>query len=55
MKTSSTAGGQDETDDINYLSWELCTASDMARTAMLGKRRTRLFRAISAHNDSQQP
>ena len=43
MRASSTAGGQDKTDDAMYLPWKQLTESDMT-TIMLGsKRRTRLL------------
>ena len=44
MRASSTSGGQDETDDAKYLSWELWTESDMTMVVLVGrKRRTRLL------------
>ena len=49
MRGSSTAGRQDETDDVKYLSWKIWTENDMTVIALLGSKQV-----ISAHNDSQR-
>ena len=44
MRASSTARGQDETDDATYLLWKVWTESDMTMIVLVGsKRRTRLL------------
>ena len=46
MMASSTAIGQDETDDAKYLSWKLWTESDMTMIVLLligSKRRILMF------------
>ena len=58
MMASSTAIGQDETDDAKYLSWKLWTESDMTMIVLLGsKSRTRLlmsqYRRTMIHSDSR--